>query len=82
MKHKLFMEKLYNIQKSTLVNFFKTLSSEEKILYDVIYNRGINTISKLTKHFGINKNIIINKRKGLNTKLQDYINEHYEKVSY
>lgn len=78
LEDKIQLEKLYNLRMSTLSKFFLTLNKEEQILYDVIYNRKINSISKLSNHFNINKNMIIKKRTELNNKLKIYIDEHYK----
>jgi hypothetical protein len=82
LRDKINKEKQYNIQMTLLNNFYKQLpTKQEKILYEVIYIKGINTMKKLSKHFGINKNNLTKQRMELNEKLRIYINENYEKIN-
>jgi hypothetical protein len=78
LKHKLYLEKLYNIQKSVLVNCIKTLNAEERVLFDVIYIQEINTIAALSRHFDVNRHTIRKKLIPFYTKINTFIDNNYK----
>ena len=79
-KYKIRMEKDYNEKKNCIYDFLKTLSSEEKIFYNAMYEGGRKvTINELREKFNINRNYITKLRRELQRKQQEFINENYKK---
>lgn len=71
---KINIEKRYNEQKATLINFYNQITDkQQKIMFQVIFFKGIRTLKELTKHFGIAKNYIVKIRKELYNNLNTYI---------
>lgn len=80
MDHKLFLEKEYNKKKAILFDFYSQLpTKQEKILFEVIFHKGIKTVKALSIHFGINRNYIQIMKKKLMDDLKEFINNIDEK---
>lgn len=78
--HKIILEKDYNNKKAILFDFYSQLpTKQEKILFEVIFKKGIKTVKALSLHFGINKNYVQNMKKKLFDDLKVYINNIDEK---
>ena len=77
---KIQMEIKYTRQKLVLFDFHNQLpTKEEKILFDVIFNKGKKTIRELQEHFKVNKRYLGTKRAKLFADLKNYIEENKEK---
>lgn len=73
--HKILLEKDYNNKKAILFDFYSQLpTKQEKILFEVIFKKGIKTVKALSQHFGINRNYCQNMKKKLFDDLKEYIN--------
>ena len=78
---KLRLEDDFNHKKAILFEFYKQLpTKEEKILFQVIFEKNITTIANLSKHFGINQYYIQKMKKKLFDDLNEYINNNKETI--
>ena len=67
-------ETIYNNQKAILYQFYHQLpTKKEKILFEVIFHKGIKTVKALSEHFKINKTYIQIMKKTLFDDLKEYI---------
>lgn len=80
LQFKLGLEKDYARKKAILYDFYMQLDTkQEKILFEVIFHKGIKTVKALSAHFGINRNYIQNMKKKLMDDLKEYIKNIDEK---
>lgn len=71
---KIKIEQDFNEKRGILFNFYKQLpSKQEKILFEVIFIKGIKTVKALSLHFNINKNYVQTMKKKLFDDLKQYI---------
>ena len=74
LEDKIRIETEYNNQKAILYQFYQQLpTKQEKILFEVIFYKGIKTVKALSEHFKINKNYIQIMKKKLMDDLKEYI---------
>jgi hypothetical protein len=78
LKDKIDRQVLYQYQMGILFDFYNQLpTKEEKILYEVIYIKGIKTVDSISKHLGVNKSYVREDRKNLRLKLEEYVKLNY-----
>lgn len=79
--YKVYKEKEYNEKKIILYDFVKTLTIDERIFYESMYDENFKTVSitKLKEKFKINRNHLTEYRKSLKQKEQEFINKHYKR---
>jgi hypothetical protein len=71
---KIKLEQDFNDKRAILFNFYQQLpTKQEKILFEVIFVKGIKTVKALSSHFNINKNYIQTMKKKLFDELKQYI---------
>lgn len=71
---KIALETDFNNKRAILFKFYQQLETkQEKILFEVIFQKGIKTVKELSKHFGVNKNYTQIMKKKLMDNLKEYI---------
>lgn len=79
--YKVYKEKEYNEKKIILYDFVKTLTIDERVFFESMYDENFKTVSitKLKEKFKINRNHLTEYRKALKQKEQEFINKHYKR---